>query len=455
VPVFGRSDVIQPCSDLRSRRHPPPIQYLEFDGVYTLGDSNAMGYGMPGYKGGQVDENGTLIKGTEYQNLDYLHCVHGSFQDVVRQGLGLDWEKTYSMNYPAFRIRDALYYLDALDADYYHELVYDYRLINTDMDAFGEDYEYDPQGTLMDNANSVFIDRLQEFDNPLIINQLCNADIFYSLLELAIAKVSETGTDNIPAVIEGVMSVFAERHAEFREDYPLLIQHLQKLSPNATIVLVGMFNPVKDLTIMDDSIAPLLNALQPLFDIINSDIRGFAEEYGCFYADISNAETLTIVNDVSIEGVINGFDIEKVYHATPEGYAYIGRQILRQVQLNNTKSLTTIKTDLGPVRKVAAVLVDGKSVSNWSYDEATLELTVSLLRTNAKSLTVTEVRSSGTYVSVYSLDWSLKDGYTATQRYVTLNAAATVTKFTNSALTVAKSLFSTLKSGIGKLFKNA
>ena len=428
-------------------------KYMEFDGVFTLGDSNAMAYGLPGYKGGQVDENGTLIKGTEFTDLSYLHCVPGSFQDVVRQGLGLPWESTWSMNYPALRVHDALFYLDGCEVDEYHALAYDYRVKNVESDAYGEKFVYDPSGTAVDPSESVFIDRLQSFDHPLIINQLGNADIFYSMMELAIKELSGLDEDGAAAVIGNTLELFWEKHSEFRKEYPMLIERLQELSPNGVIVLVGMFNSVKDLVITDEVALPLFNALQLLFDQINSDIQSFAKQYGCLYANIDNAETLTSVFEYSVEDILNGGDLEKVYHASPEGYAYIGRQILRQVELNSCRHLGAIVADLGPVREVSSVLLDGKAVTNWTYDKAAHELTVPCLTTLAKTLTVTERRDNGTYVSVYSLSWTLRDGYTAKQLYTTQDAAATGVSLTKTAVSVIKTVASAVKNVFGKLRK--
>lgn len=409
-------------------------KYMDFDGIFTLGDSNAMGYGLDGYKGGKVDENGDLISETSYTNQDYLHCVRGSFQDVVRTELGLDWEQTWSMNYPALRVRDALFFLDACDADEYHASAYDYRVQYAERDAYGSKFVYDPSGTIVDNAQSVFISRLQEFDHPLIINQLCSADIFYRPLEEILAKVSANGAEDTSALAKEILSVFWKNHSEFRQNYSLLLQRLQELSPNGVIVLVGMFNPVKDLVAKDNSIVPIFNALQDMIDIINSDIKSLAKKYGCLYADITNVETLTVLNDVSIEDLLSGlFSVEKVYHASPEGYAYIGRQILKQVELDKQHTFTSIKTDLGPVRNVSSVLVDGKPLLLWKYDKATHELTVPYMSIRAKTLTVTEVKEDGSiYLSTYKLHWSLKDGYRATQVYVTLNVANTVAKLRNT-----------------------
>ena len=74
-------------------------KYKSFDSVFSIGDSNAMGYGLTGYK--------------DYVNRDYLHGLTGSYTAHVRDYImGKNKESTCNtMTYPGLRSKDALYYL--------------------------------------------------------------------------------------------------------------------------------------------------------------------------------------------------------------------------------------------------------------------------------------------------------------------------------------------------------
>ena len=70
--------------------------YKQFTSLFSIGDSNTMGYGLKGYK--------------DYENRDYLHGLKGTFTAYVRDYVGAE-NKCNTMAYPGLRTKDVLYYL--------------------------------------------------------------------------------------------------------------------------------------------------------------------------------------------------------------------------------------------------------------------------------------------------------------------------------------------------------
>ena len=432
-----------------------------FDRIFSIGDSNGMAFGMRGYKGGEIGEDGMVIKDSIYTNDLYLNGVPGSYTDAVRIGLGLNRKNCNAMTYPAFRIKDALYYLDAGEMDAYHTALYSDRYIYCDRDAYRNFDEEDPLGVIYDTADSMFIKKAKQGKHPLFLCQSCSSDLFFSLIEQALRGLLETNPLELPAYIESSVESFWTARSEFRQDYPALIERLQELNGHATIALIGMFNPLKDLYITDINYLPLFNAFDLVIEQINRDIAGFAEEYGCIYVDIPNVETYTLGENVSLLDVLIGkADIQMIYHATPAGQQYIARQILDRLSSVSLPETHSVSVDLCGTNRVDRVLLDGEPVSDYTLEKTIL--TVPCADNTAKSLTVmAKNEKGGLDMKTYQLSWQDDEGYTAYRRYgkngllpITTKLADTVRSAVSSTVsTTVKVLKNVLHGGILRLTK--
>lgn len=383
-----------------------------------------MGYGLDGYKGGKFDETGRLIKETVYKTDDYLYGVINSYTDLVREGLGIDRSNVSALNYPAMRVQDALYYLGAGPEDDFFEYCYDERFQQADIDAFGEAFVYDPTGTKNDTSKSSFISGAAG-DNKLIIDQAGNSDLFYSVIEQTLSEIASINKDNAASVVSGAIKRLWDAHANFKVYYPALIERLQELNPEATVVLVGMFNPFSDLLITDYSILPIFNTFAIVVNQINADIEAFAEQYGCKYADISNAETASANENITIQKVINGeVYYERVFHLSPEGHKFVARQILNTLKVTPEDKGNNIVVDIGRFTNVDYVNVDGMCV-DYSINGSVL--TVPYEKTDATLLTVAIKNGDGT-ISLVSYALSYDNGYTAQKLYGTNDVFGTAFK---------------------------
>ena len=290
----------------------------------------------------------------------------------------------------------------------------------------------------------------------LITVELGMCDVFYRTYRIASngGMLSDGAEFNVssPADIADLASTaLTQMYAglsHWKQYYPVLIKTLREWNPDATIVMVGAFNVVKQLRISDDIIVPLGNVFDLIPAEMNSCYKKWDKEFGdkVIYADISNTEPLAAEKDWSLLGDFMDNTFAGT-HPSQEGYNYITRQILNT--LDPDKAVTTdIVVDLGRFDKVDTVLVDGKKVSDYSMDGYVL--TVKTDRTGAKNLTVTITGEDGkTAVQTYALSYSKDTGYTASRIYGTSDVKETGRSF----LDLLKSLFQKIIDFFKGLFK--
>ena len=98
------------------------------------------------------------------------------------------------------------------------------------------------------------------------------------------------------------------------ETYPRIVARLRELNPNAQIVLQGVPNPIRKLSLTNNGIIAIGQIIDGFVTPGNLDIMATAARYGCRYTDI-----LTVDCDSSI-------------HPTTEGYKVIAERIMAQLQ---------------------------------------------------------------------------------------------------------------------------
>lgn len=398
----------------------PDTEYLHFDSVFAIGDSNAMGYGLTGYQ--------------DYANKPYLHFIEGTFSYHVAEALNIPYENRYGLTYPALRTQDALHFL------------------GNDIDVSADPFYVNPQfyswwiSPMVADAGAdgqSFVRELSEKpgDKKLVILYAGASDVFYSSIR---ETVQDFGTSDIDD-IEALAAQMWENYRKFLENFPKLVEHIYSLNKNCTIVIVGTFNPMKDLKIKSGDALPAFEAVSAISELMNSHYRAWAKEYGCLYADISNVETATLEKEITYDSFTT-IDPVAVYHATPEGYKYIARQILKQLEAEKKPVTADIVIDLGSVGSIGSVKVDGMTVNNYSFDSETHTLTIPYSYTTARSVTVTENRSDGSvYLVSYTLTWG-ENGYTAHRTFVTKDAKLTFTRIVDYIRNAIRKIFSSLFS---------
>ena len=446
-------------------------QYGKQGGYLAIGDSIGRGCGA---EGSYLDKNGNPTgeskPGGQYDIYE-MRNVKGAYTTQIAEAVGCkmpdditEQDATFwPLCYPGFTTAMALDVMGVDDKFADKEL--DYPYYDDVLQYFGYADSFD--GTRAEDTKEKVAaekggigqcgsvkDLAQKAS--LITVELGMCDVFYRTYRIASngGMLSDGAEFNVssPADIADLASTaLTQMYAglsHWKQYYPVLIKTLREWNPDATIVMVGAFNVVKQLRISDDIIVPLGNVFDLIPAEMNSCYKKWEKEFGdkVIYADISNTEPLAAEKDWSLLGDFMDNTFAGT-HPSQEGYNYITRQILNT--LDPDKAVTTdIVVDLGRFDKVDTVLVDGKKVSDYSMDGYVL--TVKTDRTGAKNLTVTITGEDGkTAVQTYALSYSKDTGYTASRIYGTSDVKETGRSF----LDLLKSLFQKIIDFFKGLFK--
>ncbi len=446
-------------------------EYGKQGGYFAIGDSIGRGCGA---EGSYLDKNGNPTgeskPGGQYDIYE-MRNVKGAYTTQIAEAVGCkmpdditEQDATFwPLCYPGFTTAMALDVMGVDDKFSDKEL--DYPYYDDVLQYFGYADSFD--GTRAEDTKEKVAaekggigqcgsvkDLAQKAS--LITVELGMCDVFYRTYRIASngGMLSDGAEFNVnsPADIADLASTaLTQMYAglsHWKQYYPVLIKTLREWNPDATIVMVGAFNVVKQLRISDDIIVPLGNVFDLIPAEMNSCYKKWDKEFGdkVIYADISNTEPLAAEKDWSLLGDFMDNTFAGT-HPSQEGYNYITRQILNT--LDPDKAVTTdIVVDLGRFDKVDTVLVDGKKVSDYSMDGYVL--TVKTDRTGAKNLTVTITGEDGkTAVQTYALSYSKDTGYTASRIYGTSDVKETGRSF----LDLLKSLFQKIIDFFKGLFK--
>ena len=434
-------------------------EYGKQGGYLAIGDSIGRGCGA---EGSYLDKNGNPTgeskPGGQYDIYE-MRNVKGAYTTQIAEAVGCkmpdditEQDATFwPLCYPGFTTAMALDVMGVDDKFADKEL--DYPYYDDVLQYFGYADSFD--GTRAeDTKEKVAAEKggigqcgsVKELAQKasLITVELGMCDVFYRTYRIA----SNGSPADIADLASTALTQMYAGLSHWKQYYPVLIKTLREWNPDATIVMVGAFNVVKQLRISDDIIVPLGNVFDLIPAEMNSCYKKWDKEFGdkVIYADISNTEPLAAEKDWSLLGDFMDNTFAGT-HPSQEGYNYITRQILNT--LDPDKAVTTdIVVDLGRFDKVDTVLVDGKKVSDYSMDGYVL--TVKTDRTGAKNLTVTITGEDGkTAVQTYALSYSKGTGYTASRIYGTSDVKETGRSF----LDLLKSLFQKIIDFFKGLFK--
>lgn len=400
-------------------------QYGQEGGYLAIGDSISRGCGSEGFyleqdkaEGGQYD-------------LFYLRNVQGCVPYQVAQAVGCkapddmtDQDATYwPFTYPGMTTAVTLDLLGVDDGFTDEKLNYAYY--KDMLKYFGYEGSFDGvrSGDTYVEGECGLCGNIMELipKADLITVQLGMCDIFYRAYRIVSnggmladgMQFDLSSPEAIKNLLQTAISEMRFGYEYWKEHYPILIEKLKEMNPDATIVMVGSFNLVNQLTITDDTSVPIGNIITGITDSMNKMYRKWAKKYDVLYADITNTETQATENDWSLLGDFKDNTFTGT-HPTQTGYNYIVRQILAQLPEQDARK--NIVVDLGRFDKVDYVLVNGIPVKNYTMDG--FELSIPYSGPLANSLTIGVKNDDGTVaVQTYRLTYHLGKGYTAYRVY--------------------------------------
>ena len=404
------------------------VQYGKAGGYLAIGDSISRGCGAEGF---YIGRNGEYLPDGEGQYGEYdFRNVQGCVPYQIAQAVGCeapmdmtDQNATYwPFTYPGMTVAVTLDLLGV--EDNFKDEKLNYAYYKDMLQYFGWEGSFPGvrAGDVYEEGDGQcgnIIELAKKAD--LITIQLGMCDIFYRTYRIISnggmladgLSFDLSSTDAIKNLINTAITEMKFGYQYFEQNYPLLLEKIKELNPNATVVLVGAFNLVDQLRIMDDMLLPIGNIINVITDKMNRCFEKWAKEYGVLYADISNTETQATENDWALLGEFKDHTFTGT-HPTQNGYDYIVRQILAQLpEKEETAGLTV---DLGRFDAVDTVLLNGIPVKNYILNGHVLNIPgASVLATN---LTVSVKGEDGKIAwQTYSLSYSAQNGFTAKRVY--------------------------------------
>ena len=400
-------------------------QYGEGGGFLAIGDSMFRGCGADGFY-----INNDEYEGGEY-DMYFLRNVTGAVPTQIAQAVGCtspDDMTDQSANfwplcYPGMTVGMVL---DLLGVDdNFTDTALDYQYYDEMLRYFGWEGSFDGtrQGEVYVEGECGKCGNINDLigKSDLIVVELGMCDVFYRPYRIASNGGSLAGgasfdlgsAEGIATLVETAITEINFGVKYWEEYYPCLIKRIQELNPDATIVMVGSFNLVNELTLADETLVPLGSLLTGITEKMNVQYRKWAKEFGVLYADVSNTEVQATENDWALLGefIDNTFTAT---HPTQTGYNYMTRQILDVLPEYTAKE--GIKVDLGRFDRVDYVLVNGLPVTDYEMNGYVLSIPYPALI--GTSLTIGVKNDDGTLsVRTYQLLYDSDRGYSAYRVY--------------------------------------
>lgn len=399
-------------------------QYGKQGGYLAIGDSISRGCGADGF---YMDTD--KAEGGQYDLFD-LRNVEGAFPYLIAQAVGCeapaditDQSGTYwPCTYPGMTVAMMLDLLGV--EDNFSDTALDYMYYDDMLKYFGWEGSFDGthEGEKYTEGECGLCGKINELTGraSLITVQLGMADVFYRAYRIATNGGSLAGglsfdADSADAIKELVSTAISELKASleyWQQYYPVLIEKIKALNPDATIVMVGTFNLVSDLTLLDDTMAPLGSLMNIITEKMNTCLEEWAEKYNVLYANIENAETLATEKGWSLLGDFKDNSFAAT-HPSQNGYNYITRQVLSVLpERENYKDLVL---DIGTLETVDYVLINGIKTDNYTVEGRLLTIPAPVIPGN---LTIGMKNENGKItVRTYSVTYTPGEGYSAKRLY--------------------------------------
>lgn len=309
-------------------------------GYVAIGDSFTRGYGA----------------GDNWQNEIYLNdsygnyeCrnVGGSYPNLVAEAFGLyapdDIRDTDAKLWPLAHDAVSTAYINDLlglddgfrDDEFTYSETYMKERYETDLRYFGDPLSLTLDGTAAYGATGEIMSAREMLANASLITiGLGQTDVIYKAQIFGLNTLDLSDTASLPAGIANIVSLLTRYFNYWKGAYPLLLDYIKEVNPDARVVLVGTLNPIKDATMTDDISIRIGSLINGIMDSVNAYTKACALKYGYMYVDISDVKTPAAVTSMSIGHILSISDpIEYalIAHPTPEGYAQIAERIIDAV----------------------------------------------------------------------------------------------------------------------------
>lgn len=358
VPVF----CISASAD--DAQNDPYTSLKEGTGYVAIGDSFTRGYGA-----GENWQNEIYLNDT-YGNYNCRNVV-ASYPNLIAKEFGLsapdDIRDTSAQFWPvAHDAVSTAYVLDLLgiedgyrDDEFLYAKSYMTERYETDLRYFGDPSSFAVDGKSTYNQTGEVMSIREMIKNASLITvEVGQSDVIYKAQIFGFNALNLNDISTLPSGIANIISMLFNYFDYWKGAFPLLLDYIKEINPDAKVVLVGTMNPIKNATLTDDISIKIGNIINIIFDAMNTYTKLCAIKYGYMFVDISNVETPSAATQMSVSHILSiSDDIEfgLQAHPTTKGYAQIAEKVIDAVKLDFEKD--DLKNNFS-IRALFALIVD-------------------------------------------------------------------------------------------------
>lgn len=329
VPAFAADAAEDPYAILK-----------EGTGYVAIGDSFTRGYGA-----------GTRWQDQIYLNDSYgnYNCrnVEGSYPNLIAEAFGFNApddirDTDAKMWMLAHDAVSTAYMLDLLgvddgfrDDEFTYKYSYMTERYETDLRYFGDPASLTVDGqSAYGQTGEVMSVRELIKNAKLITLGVGQTDVIYKAQIFGLNTLDLSDMANLPAGVANIIDLLYRYFDYWKGAYPLLLDCIKELNPDAKVVLVGTMNPIQDATLTDDISIKIGSVINVIMDSMNAFTKVCAMKYGYMYVDISDVDTPSAVTQMSIGHILSISDATEyalIAHPTANGYKQIADKIIKTV----------------------------------------------------------------------------------------------------------------------------
>lgn len=329
VPAFAADAAEDPYAILK-----------EGTGYVAIGDSFTRGYGA-----------GTRWQDQIYLNDSYgnYNCrnVEGSYPNLIAEAFGFNApddirDTDAKMWMLAHDAVSTAYMLDLLgvddgfrDDEFTYKYSYMTERYETDLRYFGDPASLTVDGqSAYGQTGEVMSVRELIKNAKLITLGVGQTDVIYKAQIFGLNTLDLSDMANLPAGVANIIDLLYRYFDYWKGAYPLLLDCIKELNPDAKVVLVGTMNPIQDATLTDDISIKIGSVINVIMDSMNAFTKACALKYGYMYVDISDVDTPSAVTQMSIGHILSISDETEyalIAHPTANGYKQIADKIIKTV----------------------------------------------------------------------------------------------------------------------------
>ena len=438
-------------------------RFSDGTGYLLFGDSITRGYA--------ATDNWDEIYSMDNTKNPNCRNVTGSYPKLVAEAIGCNCPDnildTTAEYWPI--CQDAIstaYVLDLLGVDdgfYDEEYLYAYSSMKTRYETalyyVGDEESFTPDNERYGSVGKAMSVRELVANSSLISIAVGMGDVWNRARSLAADGVDLSNTEALIGALKDLVVRMYEGYSYWEKNYPLILDYFKaNMRDDAAVVLIGTTNPVFNMNISAEYLYPVGSALSAITAMMNAHYKQWAEEYGFIYVDISNVETGSTEGEVGLMEFISApsHDQGRATHPTAEGYRQISRLIiaaLKEHEAGQKVVTTDIKVDLGRIKSVSKVCVNGVAVRDYTLNNDGL-LTIRCNTPFATSLTVTSVGADGKVaVTTYQLAFDKDSGYAAYRIYTTNDIGGVVKSAAKNVTSAISTITKTLSNVFSSLIK--